>query len=118
MKGEINVSIEYNVMIQREENWYVAKCIDNSVAPQGKTIEEAMENLKEALELYTKSGKYEIFYLNTKKSSSGNILELFLNILFLSFYLLQVYNILYSRINIFFIEYVSIHINNYIFILF
>ena len=46
------MSIKYNVMIQKEENWYVAKCLDNSVASQGKTIEEALENLKEALELY------------------------------------------------------------------
>ena len=44
--------IRYNVIIQNEEKWYVAKCIDNNVASQGKTIEEAMENLKEALELY------------------------------------------------------------------
>ena len=39
-------------IIQKEEEWYVAKCIDNNIASQGKTIEEAMENLKEALELY------------------------------------------------------------------
>lgn len=44
--------IRYNVIIQKEEKWYVAKCIDNNVASQGKTIEEAMKNLKEALELY------------------------------------------------------------------
>lgn len=46
------MSIKYNVMIQKEGNWYVAKCLDNSVASQGKTIEEALKNLKEALELY------------------------------------------------------------------
>ena len=46
------MSIKYNVIIQKEEEWYVAKCIDNSVASQGKTIEEALENLKEAIELY------------------------------------------------------------------
>ena len=39
-------------MIQKEEEWYVAKCLDNNVASQGKTIEEALKNLKEALELY------------------------------------------------------------------
>ena len=38
--------------IQQEENWYVAKCLENSVASQGKSIEEALSNLKEALELY------------------------------------------------------------------
>ena len=46
------MSIKYNVIIQKEEDWYVAKCLDNNVASQGKTIEEAMKNLKEALELY------------------------------------------------------------------
>ena len=46
------MSIKYNVIIQKEENWYVAKCLDNNVASQGKTVEEAKQNLKEALELY------------------------------------------------------------------
>ena len=49
------MSIKFNVIIQKEENWYVAKCIDNSVASQGKTIEEAMANLKEALELFVQN---------------------------------------------------------------
>ena len=48
-KGAKNMS---NVMIQKEEEWYVAKCVDNNVASQGKTIDEALKNLKEALELY------------------------------------------------------------------
>ena len=46
------MSLKYNVIIEQEENWYVAKCIDNYVASQGKTIEEALKNLKEAIELY------------------------------------------------------------------
>lgn len=46
------MNIKYNVVIQKEEKWYVAKCLDNNVASQGKTIEEAIQNLKEALELY------------------------------------------------------------------
>lgn len=49
------MSIKYNVIIQKEENWYVAKCLDNNVASQGKTIEEALENLREAIELYNES---------------------------------------------------------------
>ena len=53
------MSIKYNVIIQKEENWYVAKCIDNNVASQGKTIEESKENLKEALELYMQSEEPE-----------------------------------------------------------
>lgn len=49
------MTIKYNVIVQKEEKWYVAKCLDNSIASQGRTIEEALENLKEALELYTQS---------------------------------------------------------------
>jgi len=40
------------VVIFQDENWYVAKCLENSVTSQGKTIDEATANLKEALELY------------------------------------------------------------------
>ena len=46
------MKIKYNVIIQKEEDWYVAKCIENNVASQGKTIEESLKNLKEAIELY------------------------------------------------------------------
>ena len=40
------MTIKYNVIVQKEEKWYVAKCLDNNVASQGKTIEEALNNLK------------------------------------------------------------------------
>ena len=46
------MSRPFTVSIHQEENWYVAKCLENSVASQGKTMDEAMENLKEALTLY------------------------------------------------------------------
>ena len=42
----------FTVIIQREENWYVASCLENHVASQGTTIDEAVQNLKEALALY------------------------------------------------------------------
>lgn len=38
--------------ITKEENWYVAKCLEVEVTSQGYSMEEALENLKEALELY------------------------------------------------------------------
>ena len=53
------MSIKYNVIIQKEENWYVAKCIDNNITSQGKTIESALANLKEALELYVQTESYD-----------------------------------------------------------
>lgn len=46
------MSIRYNVIIQKEDEWYVARCIDNNIASQGKTVEESIKNLKEAIELY------------------------------------------------------------------
>ena len=42
----------FTVAIQKEDDWYVARCLENSVASQGKTMEEAMNNLSEALELF------------------------------------------------------------------
>lgn len=32
--------------------WYVARCLEVEVASQGHSVEEALVNLKEALELY------------------------------------------------------------------
>ena len=46
------MSHHITAVIQQEENWYVAKCLENSIASQGKSLDEALTNLKEALELY------------------------------------------------------------------
>ena len=40
------------IIIRREEEWYVATCLENNIASQGKTIDEAIENLKEAIALF------------------------------------------------------------------
>ena len=39
--------------IKKGEKYFVARCPELGVTTQGKTIEEAKENLKEAVELYT-----------------------------------------------------------------
>ncbi|AYO31426.1 type II toxin-antitoxin system HicB family antitoxin [Biomaibacter acetigenes] len=59
------MSIKVTVVVQKDENWYVAKCIENNVASQGKTIEEALNNLREALELYYENEKPDISYYQT-----------------------------------------------------
>lgn len=46
------MSIKCTVIIQQEENWYVATDIRSGVASQGKTIDESIANLQEALSLY------------------------------------------------------------------
>jgi predicted RNase H-like HicB family nuclease len=38
--------------IHQEEDWYVARCLEVEVAGQGRTIEEALVNLAEAVALY------------------------------------------------------------------
>ena len=40
------------IIISKEGKWYVAKSAELGVVSQGKTIEEAENNIKEAVELY------------------------------------------------------------------
>lgn len=40
------------VIIQKEGKWFVAKSLELGVVSQGKTIEQAKQNLQEAIELY------------------------------------------------------------------
>ena len=46
------MSIKSTVLIEKEENWFVATSVETGVASQGKSINEALDNLREALELY------------------------------------------------------------------
>ena len=43
---------EMTAIIEREGSGYVSLCPELDIASQGKTIEEARSNLKEALELF------------------------------------------------------------------
>lgn len=38
--------------VTREGSWYVARCLEVEVTSQGETLETALANLREALELY------------------------------------------------------------------
>lgn len=42
----------FTALIRKEEDQFVALCPEVDVASQGYTIEEALANLKEAVELY------------------------------------------------------------------
>ena len=53
------MSIKCTIYIQQEENWFVATDISSGVASQGKTIDESISNLKEALELYYEDNEPE-----------------------------------------------------------
>jgi predicted RNase H-like HicB family nuclease len=49
------MSQRLTVVITREEEWYVAHCLELDVVSQGKTIDETQANIKEAVELYLES---------------------------------------------------------------
>jgi len=49
------MSKRFTAVITKEEKWYVARCVELGVVSQGKTIEKAQANLKEAVELYLES---------------------------------------------------------------
>jgi predicted RNase H-like HicB family nuclease len=38
--------------VSHEPPWYVARCLEVEVTSQGRTLDVALANLKEALELY------------------------------------------------------------------
>lgn len=46
---------QYTAIIEREGDRYVSLCPELDIASQGGSIEEARENLREALELYLES---------------------------------------------------------------
>ncbi|MBU4351246.1 type II toxin-antitoxin system HicB family antitoxin [Candidatus Parcubacteria bacterium] len=46
------MSYKFTAVINKEGKWYVAYCLELGVVSQGKTIEKAQENLKEAVDLY------------------------------------------------------------------
>lgn len=46
------ISRTLTAAVHREEEWYVAQCLEVDVASQGHSIDEALANLSEAVGLY------------------------------------------------------------------
>jgi predicted RNase H-like HicB family nuclease len=42
----------FSATVRREGEWFVSQCLDVDIASQGRTEEEALDNLREALELH------------------------------------------------------------------
>lgn len=42
----------FTAIIERDDDWYVALCPELDIASQGQTVEEARDNLVEALQLF------------------------------------------------------------------
>ena len=48
----LGATMELQAVLWKEEDMYIIKEVTTGVTTQGRTIEEAVQNLKEALELY------------------------------------------------------------------
>ena len=44
-----------SAVVTKEGQWFVAQCVEVDVASQGETEQQALQNLKEALELHFES---------------------------------------------------------------
>ncbi len=51
---------QFSTIITKENHLYVAHCPELDIASQGETIEDAINNLKEAIELYLEDEDAEI----------------------------------------------------------
>jgi predicted RNase H-like HicB family nuclease len=51
---------QFSTVITTENRLYVAHCPELDIASQGETIEDAIQNLKEAIELYLEDEDAEI----------------------------------------------------------
>ncbi len=54
--------ITFTAVIKKEEDMYISKCVEIGTISQGKTIEEALANLKEATELYLEEFPVKKFF--------------------------------------------------------
>ena len=59
---------KYSILIEKEDKWYVSHCVELGIASQGKTIDEAKENIREAVKLYIESfnPKEDLLFGNEK----------------------------------------------------
>ena len=48
-----------SALIHREDDWFVAQCPEVGTASQGRTVDEAIANLREATELYLEEESIE-----------------------------------------------------------
>ena len=51
---------EYDYVIWQEDKYYVSLCLNVNVSSFGETIDEAISNLREAVELYYKDEDAEL----------------------------------------------------------
>jgi predicted RNase H-like HicB family nuclease len=60
---ENKMNFRGTIILKQEEEWIVATCLENNIASQGKTMDEAIVNLKEAIALYYEDETKEELHL-------------------------------------------------------
>lgn len=55
---------EINYVIWQEDKYYLARCLNVEVSSFGESIEEAIKNLKEAVELYFEGEEVDYSQIN------------------------------------------------------
>lgn len=45
-------AVRFTAAVIREDGWFVARCLEVEVASQGRTFEDSLASLREALELF------------------------------------------------------------------
>jgi len=64
MKEEFNMTNAFDIVVNEEhleqKKVFVAHCLNLGITSQGKTFEEAMENIKDAIKLYLEENPQEV----------------------------------------------------------
>ena len=66
-------SLEFSSVVSKEGKSYVARCPELEVASQGKNVESALENLKEAIELYLEDEDAKVPEVNYRPMVSARV---------------------------------------------
>jgi len=67
--------LRVRALVWREEDMYVAREVATGVTSQGRTVEEALENLREALELYLEEAPEALERLEQLNQGIVGVLE-------------------------------------------
>jgi len=60
------------VKIYKGEKFYVAECVDLPVVTQGKTLDEVVENIREAIDLHLEGESLEVWDISPDFSVLAN----------------------------------------------
>jgi predicted RNase H-like HicB family nuclease len=61
----------FKYVVYQEDKYYVSQCLNVDVSSFGVTAQEAIDNLKEAVELYFEDENFDQFYLPIGEMFTG-----------------------------------------------